>query len=293
MSERASTTSVGRVGSSRREAARRGWSRWSERAARYILLLSITLIFLFPLLYLVNIALKTPQNYLFDPSGLTSSLDVANFSNAWAAGDFGLLIKNTLLYTVAATVLSVACSLFVAFPIARRYVRWSGIWYTFFVMALFLPDNLIPQFQLLLKLGLYNTPLGYVLLMSGVGLGPFLITGYLTSVPRELYEAASVDGCGYIRYVLIIIVPLIKPILVTASVLQSIGVWNEIIRPTVMLTSHAYAPVSQGLFAFYGEYTDSWTLLAAAVLIVAAPMLILYVCLQRFFIEGALSGAVK
>jgi raffinose/stachyose/melibiose transport system permease protein len=91
----------------------------------------------------------------------------------------------------------------------------------------------------------------------------------------------------------VILVPLIKPILVTAALLQAIGVWNDIIGPTIYLSSPDYYPVSLGLFTFYGQYGNDWTVLAAAVLIVAAPLIVLYLFLQRYFMEGALAGAVK
>lgn len=278
--------------STRAPAIRRSL-RLIGRLPLYAAMVAVAAVFLFPLLYLVNVALKTPQGYLFDPTGLTKSLDLANFSDAWNQGNFAQDFGNTILYTAAATLIGVTCSLLVAFPISRGYVRWSSFWYTLFVIALFLPNRLIPQFQLMLHLHLYNTRIGYILLSSGLGIGPFLIVGYLRSIPRELDEAASIDGCGYLRYNLLLLPPLIKPILVTAALLQSINVWNDIINPTIYLSSPDLSPVSLGLFVFYGQYGNNWTVLAAAVLIVAAPLVILFVFLQRYFIEGATAGSIK
>ncbi len=276
-----------------RARVRLRWRGGVARAALYGALLVVAAIYLFPLLYLVNVALKTPQAYLLDPTGMTTSLDLSNFGDAWLRGNFAHYFGNTILYTVAATAIGVTCSLLVAFPIARGYVKWSGAWYTFFVVSIFLPGALIPQFQLMLHLHLYNTQIGYILLSSGLGIGPFMIAGYLRSIPRELDEAASIDGCGYARYLAMIVTPLIKPILVTAALLQAIGVWNDIILPTIYLSSPSYSPVSLGLFTFYGQYGNDWTVLAAAVLIVAAPLIVLFVFLQRYFMEGATAGAIK
>jgi raffinose/stachyose/melibiose transport system permease protein len=259
----------------------------------YVALLMVTVIYVFPLLYLLNVALKAPQAYLFDPTGMTKSLDFTNFSDAWVRGNFAHYFGNTILYTVAATAIGVTSSLLVALPISRGYVKWSSVWYTLFVVSLFLPSALIPQFQLILHLHLYNTQIGYILLSSGLGIGPFMIIGYLRSIPRELDEAASIDGCGYLRFNLLMLPPLIKPILVTAALLQAIGVWNDIIGPTIYLSSPGYYPVSLGLFTFYGQYGNDWTVLAAAVLIVAAPLIVLFVLLQRYFMEGATAGAIK
>jgi raffinose/stachyose/melibiose transport system permease protein len=265
----------------------------ATRTLGYLVLVIVGLVFLYPLLFLVNVALKSSQDYLLNPTSLTSSLNLSNFSNAWIQGNFGAYVLNTVLYSGAATIFGVGCSLFIAFPISRAYVRWSGFWYTMFVVALFLPNALIPQFQLILHLHLYNTRLGYILTVAGAGLGPFLIAGYLRSIPKELDEAASIDGCGYLRYVVTIIIPLVKPVLATAAILQAINVWNDIIGPTIYFASSEYFPVSVGLYTFYGIYSSAWTELAAAILIVASPLIVLYIFLQRYFIEGAISGAVK
>ena len=164
-----------------------------------------------------------------------------------------------------------------------------------FVLALFLPNVLITQFQLILQLGLYNSRIGYMLLLiSSLGIGPLLIIGYLRSLPRELDEAAAMDGCGYFRYVWTFVVPLCKPVLTAVFILQTIAIWNDIIGATIYLSSPDLKTVSQGLFAFYGQNgKNEWALLAAATLIVAAPLIVVYLAFQRFFISGALKGSLK
>jgi raffinose/stachyose/melibiose transport system permease protein len=249
--------------------------------------------YLYPLLYLVNISLKTQLGYIIDPVGLTKTLNWQSYVDAWVQGDFSTYLVNTLLYALLATFLSVLFSVFLAFPIARGYVKWSRFWYILFVIALFLPSGLIPQFQLILHMGLYNTQFGYIMLSAGTGLGPFLIIGYLKSLPKELDEAAAIDGCGYFRYVWTVVIPLAKPVLATAAILQMIGIWNDIIGPTIYLSDPSYYPVSLGLFNFYGNFGNQWSTLAAATLIVAAPLVALYMVLQRYIIDGAVSGAIR
>ena len=257
------------------------------------MLLVIAFLYVFPLLYLLNVALKTPGDFLFDPSGLTKSIDLENFSQACTQGNFAQYLANSIFYTIAATFISMTLSVLVAFPIARSYVKWSNFWYGFFLIAIFLPTPLIPQFQLVLGLGLYNTRLGYILVNAGLGLGPLLIVGYLRSVPQELDEAARIDGCGYFRFLFRIIVPLIRPILVTVLLLGAINVWNDIINATIYLADESLSTVSLGLFNFYGQYQNNWTILAAAVFMVATPLIILYIFLQRYFMSGALAGSLK
>lgn len=260
----------------------------------YLILIVVLLVYIFPLLSLVNASLKTPVAFILDPTGLAKTLHWQNYVDAWQKGDFGTTLLNSVLYTVVSSILSTLFSLLLAFPIARSYVRGGRFWYVLFVISLFLPSALIPQFQLIVNIGLYDTQIGYILLNTAIlGVGPFLIIGYLRSIPRELDEAAVVDGCGYFRYVLTIVPPLIKPVLVTTFLLHAITVWNDIIGPTIYLANAEYHPVTLGLFAFYGQYGNEWAELSAATLIVAFPLIILYVLLQRYFIEGALGGALK
>jgi raffinose/stachyose/melibiose transport system permease protein len=159
---------------------------------------------------------------------------------------------------------------------------------------LFLPNTLITVFQLALRLNLYDTRLGYILIMaSGVGVGPLLVTGYLKSVPREIDEAAALDGVGYVRYVFGFLPTLIKPVLATVFILQAIGVWNDIILATILLPDASKSPVTLGLFAFKGTYVSQWSLLSAATMIVAAPLVAAYLFLQRYLVASVVGGAVK
>jgi raffinose/stachyose/melibiose transport system permease protein len=177
--------------------------------------------------------------------------------------------------------------------VARGYLAGSRWWNLGFALLLFLPNAIITQFQLLLRLGLYNTQLGYILILAAaVGVGPILLRGYMTSIPTELDEAAAIDGAGYWRYLWTFVLPLARPAVVTVFILQVIGVWNEIILATILLVDDGKLPISRGLLNFEGTYTSQYALLAAATLIVAAPLVVAYVFLQRYLVAG-LGGAVK
>jgi raffinose/stachyose/melibiose transport system permease protein len=261
---------------------------------RYSLVLLLMVGFLGPLLLLVNTALKSPQQFLTDPLGPATSWSLSNFADAWQQGGFSTLIVNSLFYTAVAASVSTALALLVAFPIARGYIRWPRFWLGLFVVALFLPNALPTQFQLILHLNLYDTRLGYLLLLSApLGVGPVLMAGYIRSIPRELDEAAAVDGCGYFGFVWRFIAPLSRPVLVTVFILQAIVAWNEIIFATIFLPDPDLLPINAGLFAFYGQYGNQWPLLSAATLIVALPLVVIYLLLQRYLIAGALQGAFK
>lgn len=259
----------------------------------YVCVAVLMIVFVFPILYLLNTALKSNAAFVADPVGIVSDPQWGNFLQAWDQGNFGAYILNSVLYTVSGAVIGTVISVFLAFPVSRGYIRGGKFWSVLFVLVLFLPNALITQFQLLLRLGLYDNRLGYILMVGvGVGIGPLLFSGFVKSIPRELDEAAAIDGVGYWRYLVSFIVPLSKPALSTIFILQAVWIWNEIILATVLLADPAKFPVTVGLYAFKGTYSNQWPLLAAATFIVAAPLIVGYIFIQRYLVSGVL-GAVK
>jgi raffinose/stachyose/melibiose transport system permease protein len=259
----------------------------------YALLLVVAIIYLAPLFMLVNTSLKTTPSFMKDPLVFASEFRVQNFVEAWEKANFPRYLLNSVLYTVGGTAIFILTAVFVAFPIARGYVKFSGWLLTMFVIALFLPPALIPQFQLMRALGLYNTQFGYIMLFIVNPIGIVILVNYIKTVPKELDEAAALDGCGYFRFVLNIVLPLIQPAVATVIVLHAIGIWNEIIAPTIYLTNKDFYPITRGLIVFTGVYGSNWPLLAAAVLLLTAPMLVLFLLLQRYIVAGLTAGSVK
>ncbi|MBL8131790.1 MAG: carbohydrate ABC transporter permease [Anaerolineae bacterium] len=259
----------------------------------YVFLFVLAAIYLGPLLMLVNTSLKTTRTFNRNATAPAVEMNFGNFAEAWEKANFPQYLLNSALYATTATAIFVVTSVFVAFPIARGYVRYAGLLFTLYVIALFLPPALIPQFQLILRLGLYNNPIGYILLFIVNPIGMVILVNYMKTIPRELDEAAALDGCGYFRFVWSIVVPLIRPAIATVVVLHAIGIWNELILPTIYLTNKDYYPITRGLIVFQGVYGSNWPLLAAAVLMLTLPMVVLFLVLQRYIVSGLTAGAVK
>jgi raffinose/stachyose/melibiose transport system permease protein len=263
------------------------------RIGAYALLGVFAIVYLGPLLMLVTTSLKTMPEFMKSATALPTALHFENFVEAWNKANFPRYMLNTLIYTVSATAIYVVSAVFVAFPISRGYVKGAGIFLTLYVIALFLPVALIPQFQLMLNLGLYNNPVGYVMLFLVNPIGVVILVNYIKTLPLELDEAAAMDGCGYLRFVTAIVFPLIQPAIATIAVLHAIGIWNELILPTIYLTNKDYYPITRGMIVFQGVYGSNWPTLAAAVLIMTLPMLVLFLLLQRYIVSGLTAGAVK
>lgn len=259
----------------------------------YIVAALILVAFLFPIAYLFNTALKSATEFIRSPLSIVQDPQWHNFVDAWNQGNFARYIVNSVLYTLCGASLSTIVAMVMGFPVARGYIKGGRFWNVLFVLVMFLPNAIVTQFQLLLRLGLYDTRIGYVLILGAtVGVGPILYSGYVKSIPVELDEAAALDGVGYWRYLFTHVLPLSRPALVTVFILQAVWMWNEIILATVLLADPSKFPVTVGLYAFKGQYTNNWPLLAAATFIVAAPLILGYVFIQRYLVNGVV-GSVK
>jgi raffinose/stachyose/melibiose transport system permease protein len=247
--------------------------------------------FALPLVYLVLQAFKPYLSFLQDPTGLPHPWTFSNFSTAWSQGNFSTEMVNSLLYSVVPDLITLLLGVFLAFPISRGYFKHSNALYAFFVFSGFLPAGLIPLFIESQKLGLYNSRLGYLVITSLAGAGFFFFVGYIKTIPREIDEAAALDGCGYVRFIFTMIIPQMKPALATFGVFGFVAAWNNLILPLVMLSDPNLWPVTRGLFAFFGQYSSQWPVVAAATVIVAIPILIVFVILQRQLVEGVAGGA--
>lgn len=266
--------------------------KWG-RVGSYAVLIIFAIIYASPLLILLNTSLKTLPDFMKNATSIASSFNFKNFTEAWTKANFPRYLTNSLIYTISATLVFVVTAMFVAFPISRRYVKGANIILSMFVVALFLPPALIPQFQLMLALGLYNNPIGYILLFTINPIGMVILVNYIKTIPKELDEAAALDGCGYLKFVTSILFPLIRPAIATVAVLHAIGIWNELILPTIYLTNKDYYPITRGMIVFQGVYGSNWPTLAAAVLIMTLPMLLIFLLMQRYIISGLTQGAVK
>ena len=273
----------------RQPSLRLNWMSFLASAA-------ITLaLYLGPMAYLFGVALQTPNQFLNNPVAFPHPVAWSNFPSAWNQATMGVYFSNSVLYTAASTLLALLFAALLAFPVSRRYIRGSQWIYLLFISGMFLPIGLIPLFIESRLLDLYNNRVGYIILhiQYGLNFGFFIFAGYFKTIPIELDESAVIDGCGYLRYIWRILIPLIKPALATVGIYVAINVWNDLIGPIVFLASNSLFPLTRGLYTFYGSYQSDWTLLAAGVFIVAAPLITAFILLQRYLVAGVVAGSLK
>ncbi|HEY5266229.1 MAG TPA: carbohydrate ABC transporter permease [Acidimicrobiales bacterium] len=255
----------------------------------------IFVLFFIPIAYAVMISLESGTHFLNHPLVPQAVPTFQNFSAAWSQGDLGPELLNTILYSFVAAGISTALSVLLAFPISRALIKGSSALYRSFVIGICLPLPIIPLFVESRMLHLFDNRLGYIILHVEVGipLGVLLLGAFIGSIPKELDEAAWLDGAGYLKYLAKIIVPLAWPSIIIIFLYSMLGVWNDIIGPIVFLATPSLFPVTRGVYNFYGTNQSEAPLLAAAVVIVSLPVVALFVMSQRQLLRSAMGSGVR
>jgi raffinose/stachyose/melibiose transport system permease protein len=247
----------------------------------------------FPVYVLVNLAVRPPSD-TSSPIRPTTSPTLDNFTQAWEQGALGGALINSALVTVVSVAIVLVVSALAAFPLARVTSRWSRGTFLLIMLGLVLPFQLaaLPLYQTMRDLGLLGTPFALILFYSGlqVPFTTFLYTGFLRALPRDFEDAALIDGCTPLQAFRFVVVPMLKPVTVTALVLNAVAVWNDFFTPLLYLSGSAQQTVPVALAGFVGQYVSDWNLIFAALVISIIPVLAVYFALQRSIINGFAGG---
>ena len=282
--------------------ARRLGSRKRERAWHvlpvHLLLLVCGFFWIYTFLWMVGSSLKTTKDF-FDRGLdiLPGQVAWSNYSQAWNEGNFGPYFLNTVLISVGVVILVVLFTAMAGYALARTRFPGKRLVLVLIALTLFLPHGytIIPIFDLITRLGLLNSLASVVIVETagGVVLSTFLFMGYFASIDQDIENAARVDGANFHQRFWLITLPLARPIIATVALLTFIGSWNNFFIPLVFtLGVPELRTLAVGMFAFVGENTVDWTSLAAGSVITLAPIVLVFIFLQRYFISG-IAGAVK
>ncbi len=202
---------------------------------------------------------------------------------------------NSLIYSLGSVVLCVFLAALAAYVLSRNRTRVNEFLYMFIVLGITLPINYVALTKVLQFLHLNNTAVGIILLYTAMQLPfmTFLIHGFVAKVPVELDEAAVVDGCGPLRLFFLIIFPLLKPAIATATVLTFLNTWNEFVSPLYFLNRSEQWPMTLSVYNFFGMYFKDWNLVCADILLTSLPVLLVYLFGQKYIVSGMTAGAVK
>ena len=273
-----------------------------SNVAMWIILLIVFLAFIAPFILVVINVFKTKADITSNPLALIGEhgFTVANFPDAMAKMNFWRVFANSLIITVCATILTILVSSMTAYV----YVRYSNWKVCTLMFSLMIASMVIP-FQVLMVplvsvyggiLGVLNHRLTLILMHVGfsISMAMFMFHGTIrTNIPLELEEAATIDGCSKWQTYWKIVFPLLKPTIATVAIINAMAYWNDYLLPSLVLTKKELYTIPIATQAFYGTYSTDIGLVMAALLLAMLPILILYVFLQRFIVEGVTAGAVK
>jgi raffinose/stachyose/melibiose transport system permease protein len=276
----------------------RTWSQASVKSLlAYGLLVLMAFIFAYPLVLMLLAGFKTTPEIFRNPFGLPQSWDLAMFTGAWARANFGLYLRNSLLVSAGATLLLLACAAPAAYALARYRFMLSGAILFFFLAGIMIPIRLgiLPLFLLMRDLGLLDTPFSLILTYaaSGMPMSVFLLTIFFRALPRELEDAARVDGCSEVGIFWRVMLPLVRPGLATVTIVNVVPWWNDFFFPLLFIQSETWKTIPLGMQLFFGQHMTNWALVFAGMVLASLPLLVLYLLMSRQFIAGLTSGAVK
>jgi raffinose/stachyose/melibiose transport system permease protein len=266
-------------------------------ALRYVVLGIFALLTGYPVLWMILQSLKSTYEMYANVWGLPGQVMAGNYVEAWTAGRVGLYILNSVIVSISTVAVVLAASSLAAYAFSKFRFRGNRILFYLFVLTLIVPQQnaIIPLYAVVAGLHLMDTYLALILPYAAGGLpfSIFLLRAFFDSVPREIEDAARVDGCSNFATFWRIVVPISVPGLATITIFQFLGAWNEFFLALIFIRSAALRTIPLGLQAFFYEYSVNWGPLFAALAIVTIPVVVVYILMQRQFIQGLTAGAVK
>ena len=262
-----------------------------------LVLLPICFVWIYPFLWTVSAALKS-NGEIFAGLGLIPKSPIwSNFPRAWTEANIGRYFINTVIITASSVLIVVVTTSMMGYVLGRYRFPGKRVVVGILVATVFLPQGytIIPVFELINGLGLSGSLLGVILGTSGGSPIIFILlfTGYFSRLPGELEEAAIIDGAGFFRVFWQVMLPLAKPIIATVAIMQTLHAWNDFLLPLVLtLARPDLRTLAVGIYAFRGEFFVDWGGMAAAATISILPIIVLFLFMQRYFVEG-IAGAVK
>ena len=264
---------------------------------KWIIIILFVIYAVFPFLWLVLTSLKTNAELLDNPFSLPNKFQFNNYKEAVTAAGLGQLILNSLIISSIATFINIIFSSMFAYSISRHNFFGSNFLFLMVVSGILVPLNalIIPYFAIINYLNLYDTRTGLILVYCAVGLpvSIYILTEFFKSIPKEIEEAAVVDGCNFLQRYIKIMLPLSLPGLMTAGTFQFILCWNEFIYAMLLTSSKNIRTIQFGISYFTNEFFSDYVSMFAAIVISILPSITVFILFQEKVISGLTAGAVK
>ncbi len=267
------------------------------RISAYIILLIAAIICLFPLLWMVSSSLKPLDEIFTNMSLLPKRFYFKNYIDAWVKGKFEVYFLNSVIYTICSVFGILLISSLCGYALARLNVPFKNLIFLILIIPLIvpLPGTFVPLYVLLKKLGLLDTRIGLILcyINGGLAFGIFLLKSFFEEIPKELEEAAIIDGATSFQIYFKIMLPLVRPALATLAIFNTVSIWNEFLLALIILQNPLKMPIQRGIMMFHGTHITEYGQLMAGLTIATLPVIIIYLLMQQHIIKGITAGALK
>ncbi len=275
-----------------------GIGRKLGMALLYAVLIIVAAVQLFPLVWLLFFSLKNNQEvFNLPPLSLPMHPRWENYEKVWSAGNIDVYFLNSVWITIVATALTVVLASLVTYAVTRMRWKSSKLVLGLFMVAMMIPvhSTLIPLFSLFNDVGLIDKPLALILsyVAFNMPITIMILLGFYYALPREVEEAAIIDGCSVNRMYFRIVFPMTASVLATTAIINMIYNWNEFIFVNTFISSDAYKTLTVGVQNFIGQYTTDWGAIGATLMISILPILLTFLVLSDRIVEGIAAGSVK
>ena len=257
-------------------------------------------ILLFPLFWILSTSLKTEQEiFRIPPTIIPETLNLNSYAAQIETGDFNMFrsFANSFIISIGATFISVILAVPASYGIAKYRFRGRKIMLLSFLVTQMLPVAVLltPMFILFKGMNLYNTAGAAILADATIGI-PFsvlILKNYFASIPRELEEAAYIDGCNYFSAFIRVLIPIAKPGVMVCGIFSSVSAWGDLAYGMTFILDQQKRPITAGIFNFMGQYGTKWSYLTAFAVVTIIPVALIFIFMQKYIISGMTSGAVK
>ncbi len=262
----------------------------------YVIAIVIGLVMLTPFLWMLSASLKLNRDvFTFPIQWIPAEPRWQNYVDIWTKIPLALFVWNTAKITIAVTILQLLTSSFAAYAFAKLRFPGRDALFLGYIATIAMPWQvyMVPQFLLMRELGLHNTHMALILLQAFTAFGVFLMRQFYQSIPDELCEAARIDGMNEYQIWWRIMLPLSKPALSTLTIFTFVSTWNDFLGPLIYLTKTELKTIQIGLRMFISQYSAEYGLIMAASVVALIPVLVVFLALQRFFVEGIATSGLK
>jgi ABC-type glycerol-3-phosphate transport system permease component len=272
------------------------FSRFYSKFIAYTILGIVFLLIVVPFLWMIMSSLKTNNEIMANPLSWPEEIKWVNYQKAWIGGNLGAFFINSVIVTFFSMLGVIAFPLMAGYVFARVQFVGKNILFLIWLSGLLIPAEvkMIPLFVVLNSISLSNTHLGLIIIWWGsTSLALFVFRTFFETIPKELEESATIDGCSDFRFFLNIAVPLSKPAIGVVGIFYTVHIWNRFFEPLIILRSQELYTFPLGLMFFKGQYTVDYGLMFAALTISAIIPILIYAVFQKNFVKGLTSGMGK